>query len=126
MITVQIIFMAINIIMAWWHSRLIKADRPILHGYWGGGYLLAAALVAFIGYGWEGKMLFLLLLLNRKFVSDISLNLFRGKNVFYVSKTTASLVDKAYYFVFQDKSEEYQAIHLVLIVAINYFMYAHR
>src|SRR5688500_3008564 len=90
----QVLFVLINIVMAWYHSDLIKANKPIYHGLWGGLYLGAAALVAYLHRDWT---LLVALLCIRKSVFDVSLNLFRGKPMWWKSKTTTSIIDKLLY-----------------------------
>lgn len=87
----QFLFIAINIALAVWHAQLIKQNRPIYHGWWSLGYGVAAGIVSLIAKDW---ILFILLLLERKLVFDIALNVFRGKPFFYVSATTTSILDK--------------------------------
>lgn len=77
-----ILFLAANIVMAWYHSELIKDGVKIKHGLWGGAYLVLAAGSA---YFQDSITLFILLLVMRKFVFDTALNLFRGLGLLYVS-----------------------------------------
>lgn len=116
MIWLQLIFLAVNILMAWWHGRLIAKDKTIKHGLWGGAYLAAAIAVSWWAKSWQ---LFILLCLIRKVFFDTALNLFRGKNMFYVSSKTTSIIDKIHYKIFGVKSEIYIGIYLALIVFLN-------
>jgi hypothetical protein len=105
--------------MAWHHAELIKDDKKINHGLWGGAYVILLGLVS---WGVSNIYLFFAGLMIRKIVFDISLNLFRGKAIFYVSKTTTSLVDKFHNKVFGNSPELYQSFYLVKLILLNIFL----
>lgn len=113
---IQLLFTALNIIIAWWHARLIKQQRPIKHGWWGLAYIIAAGVASFIAKDW---ILLVLLLLNRKLVFDISLNLFRGLPPFHVSLTTTSIVDNWQRKIFGRNGFIVAVICAVLILGLN-------
>jgi len=94
----ELILILLTVGIAFWHSRLIKAGRPIQHGWWG---LLAGALIA--GATWwvwpDLSDLQLVLFVtaqacSRLAVFNISLNLFRGLSWKYSSPTTTSVIDQ--------------------------------
>lgn len=115
----EISLAAINIFMAWYHSRLIKDEKKINHGLWGGAYLMAATLMGWSIHSW---WLVFLSLLIRKVFFDLFLNIFRGLPLFYVSTETTSIIDKIHYKIFKKRSELYMGIYLAIIVFINLFL----
>lgn len=100
--------------MAWWHSVLIKRNRPIKHGLWGGGFFLFSALV---GFFFASIPLFLFCVISRKPVFDLSLNKFRGKELLHVSKSTASTIDDIHISLFGDKAW-YQFVYLGISILL--------
>jgi hypothetical protein len=102
--------------MAAYHAKLIKAGKPIKHGYWGGGYLLFVATCYFIGHSWQ---LVICQLLARKVFFDVGLNLFRGLPMFYVSTTTTSIIDKLHNRLFGKRSEIYLLIYLMILIMLS-------
>lgn len=115
----EILLIVFNITMAWHHSQLIADGKRIYHGWWGLAYVAFAVLVAFVGKSW---MLMILSLPLRKVVFDLSLNLFRGLPLFYVSTKTTSLIDKAHNYIFGKNSEVYMAFYLIIIIVLNFFL----
>lgn len=113
----EIILIAANILMAAHHADLIEQDRPVKHGIWGGLYLLFTLVLCY-GLTW---WLLPVSLCLRKIVFDLSLNLFRGKPLLYVSKSSGSLLDKLHYKVFGDNIEIYMTLYLIKVVFLNIF-----
>lgn len=106
----QAFLIAFNIWMARYHSRLLKRDKKIKHGLWGLSYVvLSVAITCFLGDLWLLIACFLL----RKFLFDISLNLYNGRGIFFVSKETTSIIDRVHYWAFNIHSEIYQFIYFV-------------
>jgi hypothetical protein len=93
----QLIFVAFNIWMAWYHSRLIKDHRPIRHGYWAALYLFAV-LVWSVIFGWLYAPL---LILQRGVVFSPALNLFRRLPINYISSSTTSVIDRIEMWLFK-------------------------
>lgn len=114
----EILLLLANVIMAWHHSELIKDDKPIKHGLWGLGYLSLVIVMSIFSSWW----LLLAGLLIRKVFFDLSLNLFRGKPLFYVSASSTSIIDRIHYRIFGKRSEIYQSLYFVLLVLINIFL----
>lgn len=112
----QIVLVAGNVWMAYFHSTLIKAEKKINHSLWGGAYLVVAGVLSLIIHSW---VLFVLSLFIRKVVFDLSLNLFRGLPLFYVSSETGSWIDKFHNWAFGKNSEIYMGIYLICIVVLN-------
>lgn len=116
MISAVIILAAINVAMAWWHSKLIAAQKKIKHGLWGLFYIACAVALARLHNSW---LLLVDALFIRKVVFDLSLNLFRGKPLFYVSATTTSIIDRWHNKVFGNRSEVYMSIYAGVIIVIT-------
>lgn len=118
----QVFLIAFNIWMARYHSRLLKKDKKIKHGLWGGLYVaICIAITLLFGDLWLLIACFLL----RKFLFDISLNLYRGLGVFYVSPELATykgfrdairkgkVIDWVHYKLFGVNSEIYQTMYFM-------------
>jgi hypothetical protein len=112
----QLFFALVNIAMAWWHSKLIKENRPIKHGLWAAGYFALVLIAFWITYDW---FLLFLLLLERKLVFDAALNYFRDKPLFYVSATTTSIIDRYQRKVFGLDGHTPALILVALIILLN-------
>lgn len=106
MIYVSEIFLAgISVLMAWWHARLIKANRPIVHWAWAGLFCLIVASDTYLIYDelgtwWLVFVFFLANLLLRTVVFNLFLNHFRGLSLFYFSTETTSKDDQAENWLF--------------------------
>lgn len=117
MAIIGVIFLIIiNVVMAAYHASLINQGRPIKHGWWGAGYLALAVLLSLLNNSW---LLFVDLLLIRKVFFDLSLNLFRGKPLFYVSSTTTSIIDRVHNKIFGNRSEIYMIVYLIASIIIT-------
>lgn len=114
----EILLLLVNIAMAYHHSELIKDDKPIKHGWWGLSYFVLAVVMSIFSSWW----LLLAAMLIRKVFFDLSLNLFRGKPLFYVSSTSTSIIDRIHYKIFGNKSEIYMSIYFVLLILVNIFL----
>lgn len=110
------LFLGVNILMAAIHAEMIKDGERIRHGLWGGGYLLLAGIVSWFG---GNVMTFITLLIMRKVIFDLSLNLFRGLPLFYVSKKPDSIVDKFHYWAFKDHAELYYIIYFIALIVLS-------
>lgn len=106
----QVFLIAFNIWMARYHSRLLKKDKKIKHGLWGGLYVaICIAITCFFGDLW----LLISSLLLRKFLFDIALNLYNGRGPFHVSTETTSIIDRIHYKLFNIHSEIYQTMYFM-------------
>ena len=112
----ELILLFVNVAMAAYHAKLIKQERKVQHGLWGGGYFLFAGILCLLAHSW---WLALLAALVRKVAFDVSLNIFRGLPLFYVSAKPKSIIDRFHNWVFGKRSEIYIGIYLIFIVVIN-------
>ncbi len=116
----EILLIIINVGMAGHHAYLISEGKKIQHGWWGLLYFAAAAAFAYLSHSWE---LLVCSLFVRKVFFDLSLNLFRGKPLFYVSSSTTSIIDKFHNKIFGNKSEIYMALYLAVCLGFAvYFL----
>ena len=115
----EIALIAVNILMAWWHAKLIERGKPIRHGYWGFVYLIFSGGLS-IGLG--SWVLMVASLFIRKVFFDLSLNLFREKPFFYVSANPKSIIDRVHNYLFGDNSEIYMSVYFLTIVIINIYL----
>lgn len=114
----QIFLIAFNIWMARYHSRLLKRDMKIKHGIWGALYLtLSASITCFFGNLW----ILIACLLLRKFLFDISLNLYNDRGIFFVSRETTSIIDRIHFKLFGIHSEIYQTAYFMWWVILMIF-----
>ena len=111
----ELILILINIAMAYIHANMIKDGKKILHGLWGGGYIIVATLFALVNH-W---ILLPEALLIRKVFFDLSLNKFRGFDWFYVSESTTSIIDRLHNFLFGNRPYIYYSVYFVLLITIN-------
>lgn len=129
-LTEAILIGPVTLVMAWWHSRLIKANRPIRHGWWA---LLFAALVilgvitlnkvgAFPLNAWKIGVFTLACAIGRLVVFNISLNYFRGLSLTYVSKASASLIDKVEIRLFGSRVWLAEVVLAVLFITLQFFI----
>jgi len=106
----QAFLIAFNIWMARYHSRLLKKDKKIKHGWWGLSYLvLSCSITYFLGDLWLLLACFLL----RKFLFDVALNLYNGRGIFFVSSETTSIIDRFHFWAFNIHSEIYQTMYFM-------------
>jgi hypothetical protein len=90
----SLIFIVINIVLAYIDARRIKQGKRIYHGINGAVY----AGLTFIAYLFV-RDLFIIpaMLVLRIQIFNSSLNLFRGLPITYISKTTTSIIDRLTY-----------------------------
>lgn len=115
----EIGLIAFNIWMAHYHAGLIKKGVTPKHGLWGLSYAVLLAAACILTKSW---LLAIAGVLIRKVVFDISLNLFRGLPMFYVSNSTTSIIDKVHNKIFGKRSEVYLTLYAIGIIAINFFL----
>ena len=77
--------------------------------------VLSAAITCFLGDLWLLIACFLL----RKFLFDISLNLYNGRGIFHVSTETTSIIDWIHYKLFGVNSEIYQTMYFMGWIILN-------
>lgn len=117
----------VTLAMAWWHSRLIKAGRPIRHGWWSALYIIL--VVGAIGLfwqslpGWAPAGIFALACAcGRLVVFNIALNRFRGLSWTYVSAGTTSIIDKISIRLFGSRVWIFEAVLAVIFVILQFFL----
>lgn len=123
-----LVLILVNILMAWWHSRLLKKDRKIKHGWWGLAYILFASITTYYS---EDVAVFINSLFIRKVFFDTALNLFRRLAIFYVSPEIerysglreaikkGKVIDWLHYKLFGMHSEIYMSIYLMVVVVMT-------
>lgn len=117
----EIFLMVINLVMAAIHASMIMNEKKIKHAAWGALYLGIAGSLSMIFNSWE---LMVSSIFVRKVFFDLSLNIFRDKPLFYVSKTTTSIIDRFHNKLFKDRSEIYMTIYfMVCVLFIIYFLH---
>lgn len=97
-------------------SVLISRGEKILHGFNGLFYLLMVVPAYLIT---ENLYLVAGLLVIRRLVFDVSLNLFRGLPYNYTSQTTTSIIDRLLYRIQNQLGDIY---YLILIISIVLLM----
>lgn len=85
----QLLYLAFTIGMAYYHSRLIKKNKPIKHGWWA----LAAIGVAGL-FGLINWLYIPIMLMMRALVFSPILSKFRGLRWDYLSRSTGSVLDR--------------------------------
>lgn len=108
-----------NIANAAIHAVLIKNNKRIDHDKWGMFYAFFIISMCVLCNDWAILLLFSIV--SRKPVFDISLNLMRGLNPFYASKTTTSVIDQFLLRIFPYSPAYYQ-IPLLLISLLIYLL----
>jgi hypothetical protein len=108
------LYIGINILLAYIDSVLISKGERIYHGLNGAVYIMLMIPAYMVT-----KSIFLIvaLLLIRRLVFDISLNLFRGLPYDYTSDTTTSIIDRLLY----DVQEVLGIVYYVLLIAAIIF-----
>jgi hypothetical protein len=90
----SLIFVVVNIILAYIDARRIKQGKRIYHGINGAVY----GALTLIGYLFVQDLFVIpAMLVLRIPVFNSSLNLFRGLPITYISKTTTSIIDRLTY-----------------------------
>jgi hypothetical protein len=112
----EILLIATNIAMAYWHSQHLT---NIKHGWWGAAYLAIIGVSSLLLHSW---VLMIASLFIRKFVFDLSLNLFRNLPLFYVSTRPKSIIDRMHNYIFGYRSEIYMSIYFMVIIVLNIFL----
>jgi hypothetical protein len=123
----EILLLGISVLIAWYHSRLIKKNRPIYHGLWSAAYAL---LILAAGW-WVHTALtpaYKLWLYGvaacagHLVVFNVALNRFRGLSWTYVSKTSTSLIDWAELRLFGTRVWLLEVILAVVFLILQLFL----
>ena len=112
----QAFLIAFNIWMARYHSRLLKKDKKIKHGLWGGLYVAVCIAITLL---FVDLWLLIACFLLRKFLFDTALNLYNGRGLFFVSTETTSIIDRIHYKLFGVNSEIYQTMYFMGWIILN-------
>lgn len=115
------------IAMAWWQSRLIKANRPIYHGWWAAIAVTLILLANWWAYGWppteDREWLYLGAQgCSRIFAFNIALNRFRGLSWTYVSKTSTSIIDQAELRLFGGRTWVVEILAAICFIILQFFI----
>lgn len=117
-IGLYILFAAINILMAAIHDAIRRHEisiarfRPIHHGYWAAGYLLATGLL------WPAWPLMIAVILQRLALFPLAFNFFAEKPLFNLSKTSKALTDRLLLWVGFRSTEIVTIVALVLSIVL--------
>lgn len=122
----ELILIVLTVGIAYWHSRLIKAGRPILHGVWAfvAGVLIAAATWWVTHYLTHLQVILFAIAQGcaRLVVFNISLNLFRGLSWKYSSPATKSIIDQLERRLFGGRVWIVEAALTVIFLTIQLFL----
>jgi len=108
------LYALVNIALAYTDYRLISDGKRVFHGINGFVYLILISPAYFLTdlYVVAG------LLVLRRLVFDISLNLFRGLPYDYTSSTTTSIIDRLLYDIQIVLGPVYHAILIVSLILL--------
>lgn len=124
---VQLILLGLSVLEAWWHSVLIRENRPIKHGWWALAYicLILAAV------GWQCGNLTPLYKIGlfaaacgagHLVVFNIALNRFRRLSWQYISPTSTSLIDELEYRIAGQRVWLVEAFFALIFLTIQLFL----
>lgn len=108
----HIAWIALNVAIAYHHSRLIKQNRRIYHGWWAAGIGAVIALWGLLNI-WYVPVMFLV----RLIIFSPVLAKFRGLPWSYSSLTSTSIIDKWERKLFGTWSEKMQVYAGLLFIA---------
>jgi hypothetical protein len=120
-----ILVLPVNLAVAWWHKRLIKDDRPIVHGLWAALYAVLIAVAAWLLPGMSiGKIAAFALAAScgRLAIFAPALNLMRGLSLTYISKTSTSIIDKMEVRLFGTRAWLVEIIAGVIFFILQFFL----
>ncbi len=121
MIILTTIFILINILLAKRDSNKILANKRIDHTY-NALFYLGLCTLALVPFYYNqpitGLWIFGSLLLTRKVVFDIALNLFRGLKWSYISLTTTSKIDQFENKIFLHNGTVKYIFYIILLIAV--------
>lgn len=112
--------------MAYWHSRLIQANRPIRHAWWASLYasllLIAVLLLQKQLPEWHILTFALACLIGRLIVFNVALNLLRGLSWDYTSATSTSVLDKIERRLFGSRVWLAEVVLGVIFIFLQFFL----
>lgn len=106
-----------NILNAYHDSKRIKADKRIYHGLNGLAYAGFVVLSYFLFHAGYREIISLLLI--RKLVFDLALNLFRDKPLFYSSSKSGSIIDRWTLKIVGNNMVLFYAVLTAAIIILN-------
>jgi hypothetical protein len=117
----------VTLATAWYHSRLIKKNRPIRHGVWSGLYAILVAGAIWWQWAamprvWQVGLFAIACAIGRLVVFNISLNWFRGLSWTYVSPTSTSILDKWELRLFGGRVWLFEAFLFVIFMILQLFI----
>lgn len=115
MIIYELLYGLITVVFALLNKEWIEDGLKIKHGLNG----LIHLVVASVGWVFWGFLCFWIILLNTRVIFDLSLNLFRGLPLGYVSPKPASIIDKLEKKVFGNDGLKPKLIYAGLSVLLH-------
>lgn len=109
------IYQVFVILLALDNAKRIKEDKRIYHGLNGGLHIAAALLVWYFTDFLNAVSLFFL----TRVVFDISLNLFRGLGIDYVSPSPKSIVDQYEKKLFGTDGISPKIVYILILICLQ-------
>ena len=113
------LYTLVNIALAYTDYRLISEGKRVFHGLNGAVYVVLIFPAYFLTDSWS---VVIGLLVLRRLVFDISLNLFRGLPYDYTSETTTSIIDRTLYDIQNILGPVYHAMLIFAILFLFNFL----
>lgn len=124
LITIQLIYAAVCVILAYINAKIIFKDKPITHWYNGAVHIAVIGLAFLLTHEW---LLILIMLLEGRLVFDLALNKFRGLPFNYVSEWVkagdkrSSKIDVAEWKIFKSGALP-KILYMAIIIILNVLM----
>lgn len=141
MILVLLTYIAMNVILAGVHARMIKEQEKIRHGLWAALVILVAGVFCLLAYlrGWTfwHTILFGIDLLSARMVFfNLPLNVFRGKPLLYVTPEVKGInlrqawnrgktIDWLHYQITGDDPEIHYTVYMIAVIGITVYLLNH-
>lgn len=113
MIAVIFVYLIFVVILSWDNAKRIEQDKHIKHWLNGLAHLSMAGILYFIDWRLSVALLFLV-----RLTFDISLNLFRGLPINYVSPKPASWIDRIEIKIFGNNGYTPKIVYLIIAVCL--------
>lgn len=119
----EFFLLAISVMEAWWHSVLIKDNKPILHGLWAALYIFLVGSGYWVIHPLSTFLLFAIACFaGHLVVFNLCLNRFRGLPWNYISKTSTSIVDKLEYRLFGTRVWIVEMFATLLFITLQLYL----
>lgn len=115
MIWYELSYIVFSVMFAWLNAYWIKKGRKIKHGWNGLLHIVAAAIAAYLYW----LPCFFIILCNTRVFFDVSLNLFRGLGIDYVSPAPKSIADKFEKWLFDTDGLTGKIVCLLISFTLN-------